>query len=633
MDDLGIRAGHGAPPSVLRRLALGRRVAGRAASHARLADAVLRRRAPKLLHASTRIAAPVEVHELAPPPSPLTSVDVGVPSPVEAPPAVPAVAPPATAPPLNDQAASFRAMMKQRYDMPDEMFEAMFGGNTPVYQGLMPTLPPPEATESADAAAGPGEPGAPASPPAHPSGRGAQILEGPPSASAPGPAEGGRAGRAGKRLSSRPAASPPPPVAQAPPQPAPTPTPPRSSAPSSRPSSPRPAAVPPGPAAFVGSRSTEHRSRERPATAGAPADRHRRARRGTGDPAAGGSRAGPRARRRGPRAPRTRLVAGRTDGVRAVHAVLGSCAVPDGPGVRPAHDANLADAAGARRRARCGRAAPARPRGVSHGPVPRCPGTSPATAGATPQRERAPSPAVASAGAAGAATRAASHASTVTGDERAALPPACSGRQDRPTAGAPHRRRLPAPQRRGRCPAAVTVARADCGSCRRADVVAGVRSPTGIDRPATGPVVAGHRTAAGRAAVDGSRSAVALAAHRAGPGLPGDPGVRARAPASPRAPRAAQSQAGRRTVSAAGLACAGNGASLVAGGRRGGGTYRGSAAGGGTHGAGAVIAGAYRRPRAGARHAADAARSHAAAPIRTHSRSHTRSSTRTQSHT
>ena len=131
MDDVGIGAGHSAPPSVLRRLALGRRLAGRAASHARLADAVLRRRAPKLLHASTRIAPPVEVRELAPLPRPLTALDVGVASPVEPPPPVPAVAPPATAPPVSDEAASFRAMMRQRYDMPDDMFEAMFSGNTP----------------------------------------------------------------------------------------------------------------------------------------------------------------------------------------------------------------------------------------------------------------------------------------------------------------------------------------------------------------------------------------------------------------------------------------------------------------------------------------------------------------------
>ncbi|MGZ4178307.1 MAG: hypothetical protein ACXVUX_19005, partial [Solirubrobacteraceae bacterium] len=60
---------------MLRRLALGQRVAGRAVSHARVADAVLRRRAPKLLNASTRIAPPTEVHALvaspaepAPPP-------------------------------------------------------------------------------------------------------------------------------------------------------------------------------------------------------------------------------------------------------------------------------------------------------------------------------------------------------------------------------------------------------------------------------------------------------------------------------------------------------------------------------------------------------------------------------------
>src|SRR3984885_2518649 len=64
MEDVGTGAGHRAPPEVLRRLALAQRVSARAASHARVADAVLRRRAPKLLAASTRIAPPTELHPL-----------------------------------------------------------------------------------------------------------------------------------------------------------------------------------------------------------------------------------------------------------------------------------------------------------------------------------------------------------------------------------------------------------------------------------------------------------------------------------------------------------------------------------------------------------------------------------------
>ena len=70
MEDVGTGAAHRTPPEVLRRLALGQRVAARATSHARVADAVLRRRAPKLLSASTRIAPPVELHPLADPAPP-----------------------------------------------------------------------------------------------------------------------------------------------------------------------------------------------------------------------------------------------------------------------------------------------------------------------------------------------------------------------------------------------------------------------------------------------------------------------------------------------------------------------------------------------------------------------------------
>src|SRR5579875_1790677 len=56
-----IGTSHQAPPSVLRRLALGTRIAARAASRHRLADEIVERRSPKLLPASTRISSPREV--------------------------------------------------------------------------------------------------------------------------------------------------------------------------------------------------------------------------------------------------------------------------------------------------------------------------------------------------------------------------------------------------------------------------------------------------------------------------------------------------------------------------------------------------------------------------------------------
>ena len=143
MEDVGTGAGHRAPPEVLRRLALAQRVSARAASHARVADAVLRRRAPKLLAASTRIAPPTELHPLGEPggaarpaatsapqaPAPtvtwvaetVTPADVAAPVPV-----------PAPAQPVSEEAESFRRLMQQRYNMPGEVFEAMFSGNTPV---------------------------------------------------------------------------------------------------------------------------------------------------------------------------------------------------------------------------------------------------------------------------------------------------------------------------------------------------------------------------------------------------------------------------------------------------------------------------------------------------------------------
>src|ERR1700729_733648 len=139
MEDAGTGAGHRAQSSVRRRLALGQRVAARALSHTRVADAVLRRRAPKLLSASTHIAPPTEVHALvaswaAQPAAPMSATPDAfrwVPAP-QAPSgsAPPLSAPPAPAPepPLSEEAATFRSLMKQRYDMPDDMFDAMFAG-------------------------------------------------------------------------------------------------------------------------------------------------------------------------------------------------------------------------------------------------------------------------------------------------------------------------------------------------------------------------------------------------------------------------------------------------------------------------------------------------------------------------
>ena len=241
MEDAGTGAGHRAPPSVLRRLALGQRVAGRAVSHARVADAVLRRRTPKLLSAATRIAPPTEVHGLATPwvasPAPAISAER---DPVrwvpETPGAPAALAPTAPAPgepqALSEEASTFRSLMKRRYDMPDETFDALFGGNTPVYRGFMPTIPPaPGPAEDADgpadvpsptdpAAVAPGSP--PSSPPAARSPRptqagprGAQILEGARGSEPPGPPLPRPPGRAGKRLSTRPPGTPTPPAARA----------------------------------------------------------------------------------------------------------------------------------------------------------------------------------------------------------------------------------------------------------------------------------------------------------------------------------------------------------------------------------------------------------------------------------
>ena len=299
MEDLGTGAGHRAPPEVLRRLELGQRVAARAVSHARVADAVLRRRAPKLLSASTRIAPPVELHPLGdtgslPRPSsrwsPAASTsaptwETGRNLPADA--GEPAARPAAPAQPLSEEAATFRSLMQKRYDMPDEMFDAMFGGNTPVYQGAMPNVPPADVPDeegvdeparvSEDSAATAmhdvtSEPAAPAtdSPapaparagaPAQPGARGARIVEGPRPAEAPGPPRR-PAGRPGKRLSSRPAADRP---AAPPPAPAPSRTP--------SPPSPSPSSPSPPPRSLTGPQPTPSDTQAQPAASAQPEPR------------------------------------------------------------------------------------------------------------------------------------------------------------------------------------------------------------------------------------------------------------------------------------------------------------------------------------------------------------------------
>src|SRR6185312_3753551 len=216
MDDVSTGPAHRPPPEVLRRLALNQRLAARAVSHTRVADAVLRRRTPKLLRASTRLA-PLRETAGRSEPAQLTPWAAGV---VPAPAVSPEPTPRAAAP-LSEEAATFRSMMRQRYDMPDEMFDAMFGGGTPVYQGVVPTIPPPvadgPATDLPDAdvpvPTGPAPEGheagsrapAPARTAAQPPGRGARIVEGAPGGDAPAATPRRRAAPPGKRLSSRPA--------------------------------------------------------------------------------------------------------------------------------------------------------------------------------------------------------------------------------------------------------------------------------------------------------------------------------------------------------------------------------------------------------------------------------------------
>ncbi len=214
MQDVGIGAARRAPPSVLRRLTLGERIAARAASRSRLADAAVQRRLPKLLRASTRLSPPIELRPLVSagasrptpvvlratrgwPPAPTTpdqrypeSGAAAAPTPDTSSPAVQGTEAIAESP--------FKAMLQQNYGIPDDVFEAMFGSGAGGSGEPVPAAPPPVADPA-------NEP-----PEQRRAIRGARILEGPTSASdlRVQPAQ-----TQGKRLSPRqpgPAATPPP---------------------------------------------------------------------------------------------------------------------------------------------------------------------------------------------------------------------------------------------------------------------------------------------------------------------------------------------------------------------------------------------------------------------------------------
>ena len=214
MQDVGIGAARRAPPSVLRRLMLGERIAARAASRSRLADAAVQRRLPKLLRASTRLSPPIELR-------PLVSAGASRPTPVVLratrgwPPgpttpdqrypesgAAAAPTPDTSSPAVQGTEAiaegPFKAMLQQNYGIPDDVFEAMFGSGAGGSGEPVPAAPPPVADPA-------NEP-----PEQRRAIRGARILEGPTSASdlRVQPAQTQR-----KRLSPRqprPAATPPP---------------------------------------------------------------------------------------------------------------------------------------------------------------------------------------------------------------------------------------------------------------------------------------------------------------------------------------------------------------------------------------------------------------------------------------
>ena len=212
MQHVGIGAARRAPPSVLRRLTLGKRIAARAASRRRLADAAMQRRSPKLLRASTRLSPPTELRPLVSSgtsraaPALLRATRAWSPAPTtfdERYPESGAVAAPTpdTSPPGGTEASvesGFKAMLQQNYGIPDDVFEAMFGSRAGGSGEPAPAAPPPVAGPTDD-----------------PLGRrralrGARIVEGPTSAS---DLPAAPAHTQGKRLSPRqpgPAATPPP---------------------------------------------------------------------------------------------------------------------------------------------------------------------------------------------------------------------------------------------------------------------------------------------------------------------------------------------------------------------------------------------------------------------------------------
>ena len=172
------------PPSVRRRQALVQRLAVRATPRGRLADAVANARSPKLLRAATRIAPMTEGRRAAFDAGPVTRIRL--PDAVAAGPAsgaasvalepdqptgdrgsdsLPAGSP---APASGGEATTFRAMMQERYGMPDAVFESMFGDRD---ETIVP---------AADPRAGPGGRAVRAGgADARATARGARILEGP----------------------------------------------------------------------------------------------------------------------------------------------------------------------------------------------------------------------------------------------------------------------------------------------------------------------------------------------------------------------------------------------------------------------------------------------------------------------
>ena len=215
MADSGTARDRGAPPpSVRRRLAVVERLAARASSRSRLADAVVVARTPKLLRAATRIARAGEGSSFALAGSATTwSLSRGARAPTSssgsppvAPEAVAAIEDQAAAPPVEssavDSAASpeaekFKAMLQEQFGLPDDVYDSMFSEREPAAAPLVVPGMPGSTTAS------PGSPGP---------GRRVRILEGPAGEGSGGAAPSadpppGRPRRDAKRLSAKPAKS------------------------------------------------------------------------------------------------------------------------------------------------------------------------------------------------------------------------------------------------------------------------------------------------------------------------------------------------------------------------------------------------------------------------------------------